>query len=535
MLKIPNYVYGPKDITIPLDVNFGQFMLGRMSLYKDRIAQTNGATGESFTYSEIVQQSMKFAISLTRLGVRKGETIALFSENRKEYLSAFIGTACVGAICTTISSMYAEEEIKHVMHISKPKYLIVSPKMYEAHEATLKLIDSIETTILFGDDAKKPAPYYFNDLVASVGSDIDVENFIAADVDVHDVLFILYSSGTSGMPKGVTLTHLNVMAAFCMPAILNPELSSLNIREWHHSSGVLAVSAGMAFGRSGLYLENFELELFLKTIEKYKVAQVVVAPTVLVAMCKSDAKYDLSSIRFIYSSVTPLHKETISAAYKKFPNLKAIHQGYGSTETTTVIITYTYKHADIVKSGSVGLVAPNIIVKVVDIKDQRPLGPNQEGEIYVKGPLLMKGYMGRARSDDFDDEGFYRTGDVGYYDEDRHFYICDRIKEFIKCHGEQVPPAEVEAVLLLHEAVREAGVIGLKDPDAGEIPLAFVSLQPGKEATEEELKEFVAKRLSNPKHLRGGVCFVIEIPKNPSGKILRQELRKLAKSGKSKL
>ncbi|XP_028028735.1 4-coumarate--CoA ligase 1-like [Bombyx mandarina] len=530
MLKIPNYVYGPKDTTIPLDVNFGQFMLGRMWMYKDRIAQTNGATGESFTYKEIVQQSMKFAVSLTRLGVRKGETIALFSENRREYWPAVIGTVCVGAICTTISSMYAEEEIKHVLHISKPKYLIVSPKMYEAHEATLKLIDSIETTILFGDDAKRPALYYFNDLVASVGSDIDIENFIAADVDVHDVLFILYSSGTTGMPKGVTLTHLNAIAVCCMPAILDPELSSLNIRGWHHISGLLAVSAAMAFGRRGLYLDNFELELFLKTIEKYKVAQVVVAPTVLVAMCKSDAKYDLSSLRFIYSSVAPLHKETISAAYKKLPNLKAVLQGYGSSETTLVIIRYTYKDADIVKSGSVGLVAPNCIVKVVDIKDQRPLGPNQEGEIYVKGPLLMKGYMGRARSDDFDDEGFYRTGDAGYYDEDGHFYICDRIKEFIKCHGYQVPPAEVEAVLLLHDAVREAGVIGLKDPDAGEIPLAFVSLQPGKEVTEEELKEFVAKRLSDPKHLRGGLRFVDNVPKNKNGKLDRNELRRMANS-----
>ncbi|XP_028028713.1 4-coumarate--CoA ligase 1-like [Bombyx mandarina] len=536
MLKNPYYVYGSRDITVPLHLNFGQFILDRMWMHKDRIAQTNGATGETMTYGEIVQQSMRFAISLSQLGVRKGERIAILSENRQEFWTAVIGPACVGAIITTISTNYAKGELKHAMNISKPKYVIISPKMHERHVRTLKSFGFIEKTIIFGDAGSKSGLYSFDELLAGDSSEIEVEKFTAVNVNgQNDVLFMIYSSGTTGLPKGVLLTHYNVIAACCLPVTFDPKLPTLSVGPWYHVMGLVGSITGMASGRIGVYLDKFDVELYLKTIERYKVVQLTVVPPILVAVCKSTSTLDLGSVRLIYSGAAPLHKDTAKAAFEKFPNLRGVFQGYGSSETTLGITRYTYTQLDIAKPGSVGLAAPGCVLKIVDIKTRQPLGPNQTGEICAKGALLMKGYIGRARSEDFDDEDFYRTGDVGYYDEDGHFYICDRIKELIKYKGYQVPPAELEAVLLQHEAVKDAGVVGIEDRAAGEVPLAFVVRQPGKEVTEQDLKDFVARTLSNPKHLRGGVRFVTEIPKNPSGKILRQELRKLAKSRKSKL
>ncbi|CAG9794306.1 unnamed protein product [Diatraea saccharalis] len=203
------------------------------------------------------------------------------------------------------------------------------------------------------------------------------------------------------------------------------------------------------------------------------------------------------------------------------------------TESTLAVLKGTPDGLQ--KPGSVGVVAPGITIKVVDVETRQPLGPNQTGELCIKGPLIMKGYVGIDNKEVFDSEGFFPSGDIGYYDDDKYFFIVDRLKELIKYKGFQVAPAELEGLLLKHEAVRDAGVVGVYDKAAGEVPLAFVVTQPDKKVTEKKLQQYVAERLSNPKHLRGGVRFISEIPKNPSGKIIRRQLRKMAKEVRSKI
>ncbi|KAJ8707090.1 hypothetical protein PYW08_011224 [Mythimna loreyi] len=538
MLRNPKYVYGPQNVTVPADLNFGDYFLTRIWEHRHKIALINGITDEPLTYGDIVQQAMNFAVSLTRMGVRKGDTIGLMSENRHEFWGAVVGVACAGAVLTTISTGYVKGEILHVTSISKPKYIICSPVMYKLHEKTLKSLNFVKNIILFGEE-KQHSVLMYNDLVFEDNGqvkNVKFEEFQSVEVQGQtDTLAILYSSGTTGLPKGVMLTHLNVIAVCCMPPTADASVVALTITPWYHVMGLVGMLSAFITGRTAVYLAKFDVDTYLKTVDKYRTVLLTVVPPILVAICKNQSNYDLSSVKLIYSGAAPLHKDTINSVHEKFPNLEGVHQGYGATEMTLAVTKSITGNTNTHKFGSVGVVVPNTVVKVTDLETGKPLGPNERGEICAKGVLLMKGYVGKSRGSDFDDEGFYRTGDVGYYDEDRYFFIVDRVKELIKYKGYQVPPAELEAVLLQHEGIRDAAVIGVEHRTAGEVPLAFVVAQPGKTLTEAEVKEFVAERLSNPKHLRGGVRFVQQIPKSASGKLLRKELRKMLKTAKSRL
>lgn len=538
MLRNPNYVYGPQSALVPANLNFGDYILGQLWKHRQNVALINGSTDERLTYGDIAQQAMNLAVSLTRMGIRKGDTIALMSENRQEFWGAVVGVACAGAVLTTISTGYVKGEIIHVTHISKPKYIICSPVMYKLHEKTLRSLNFVKKIIVFGEENPKGALMY-NDLVFENNGQIKnvkFEEFCSVEVQGQtDTLFIMYSSGTTGLPKGVMTTHLNVITACCLPANTDPKEISLTITPWYHVMGLVGILTSFVTGRTAVYLPKFDVDTYLKTIEKYRAGQLTVVPPILVAICKNQSKYDLSSVTIIYSGAAPLHKDTINSVVEKFPNVQGVFQGYGSTEMTLAVLKFYPDDPNTHKIGTVGSVVGNTVVKVTDLETGRPLGPNQRGEICAKGELLMKGYVGRNRGSDFDEEGFYKTGDVGYYDDDRYFFIVDRVKELIKFKGYQVPPAELEAVLLQHQGIRDAAVIGVEDKTAGEVPLAFVVAQPGTTLTEAEVKEFVAERLSNPKHLRGGVRFVQQIPKSASGKLLRKELRKMLKTAKSKL
>ncbi|XP_026742177.1 4-coumarate--CoA ligase 1-like [Trichoplusia ni] len=537
MLKNPKYVYGPQTVLVPANINFGDYVLGKMWPFRQNVAMINGATDEHLTYSDIIQQAMNFAVSLTRMGVRKGDTIALFSENRQEYWGAVVGVACTGAILTTINTGYAKDELIHVTNISKPKYFIISSTMYEIHAKTIRSLEFVKKIIVF-DGAKFQNTLSFDDLVFEKNGlikNVNYEEFQSVEVEGQtDTLFIMYSSGTTGLPKGVMTTHLNVITACGLPASHDASKMSLTISPWYHVMGLVGTLTALVTGRTAVYLSKFSVDTYLKAIEKYKVVQLTVVPPVLVAVCKNKSKYDLSSVRMIYSGAAPLHKDTIKDVEATFPNVEGVYQGYGATEVTLAVLRYQFNDP-INKLGSVGVISPNTILKVVDIETREPLGPNQRGELCAKGELLMKGYVNIGRGSDFDEEGFYKTGDIAYYDEDRYFFIVDRLKELIKYKGFQVPPAEIEAVLLQHEGIKEAAVVGIEDRAAGEVPLAFVVPQPRQTLTEKEVQNFVAERLSNPKHLRGGVRFVNQIPKSPAGKLLRKDLRKMLKTSKSKL
>lgn len=233
--------------------------------------------------------------------------------------------------------------------------------------------------------------------------------------------------------------------------------------------------------------------------------------------------YDLSSVTTIISGAAPLGLELTNAVWKRLPKVAVVGQGYGLTETSPAVMLCPREDCT---PGAVGVMLPNIEGKVVDVQTGQPLGPNQNGEVCVRGPVVMKGYLNnpKATEECITPDGWFHTGDIGYYDEEGHFFIVDRLKELIKYKGFQVPPAELEALLHTHPNVLDVAVVGIPDEEAGELPKAFIV--PKGDITEREIIEYVADRVSPHKKLRGGVEFIEQIPKTASGKILKRELKK---------
>jgi acyl-CoA synthetase (AMP-forming)/AMP-acid ligase II len=285
---------------------------------------------------------------------------------------------------------------------------------------------------------------------------------------------------------------------------------------------VVILNMGLYQGSTIVMMPRFDLEQFLQTVSKYKVTLAHLVPPIVLALSKSPLvdEYDLSTLRAVFSGAAPLDENLTRACMQRL-NLK-IRQGYGMTETSPVTHS-SPANPDLVKHGSVGVPAPNTECKIIDLETGTALPAHKEGELCVRGPQIMKGYLNRpdATTATIDRDNWLHTGDIAYADEEGHFFIVDRAKELIKYKGFQVPPAELEALLLTHEAVADAAVIPCPDEEAGEVPKAFVVLRGT--ATEAELLEFVAQRVAPYKRIRF-VEFIDKIPKSASGKILRRML-----------
>lgn len=431
------------------------------------------------------------------------------------------------------------------MDISKPKFVFVSSLISRNVVPALQKLAYVKRILLF--DEENFSQSKVTTLRAFVKNhekgSFDVEKFLEKPVAPTTTALIFMSSGTTGLPKGVELSHRNLIAVVTINHERIPIVKeifgisrTLSIAPWFHAMGffsqLLAITS-MEF--SLVYLWKFEPELYLKSIEKYKVLTISVPPPLVVFLAKTPLfnKYDLSSLKVLMSGAAPLSQETEDQVKARFNGDLIVLQGYGQTEATLGVL---YGQFGVSKPGSVGQPIKGIYAKVID-ENGNSLGKNKTGELCFKGALIMKGYLGndKATKEVIDKDGWLHSGDLGYFDEDSQFYIVDRLKELIKFKGFQVAPAELEALLLTHQKIKDCGVIGIPDEMAGELPMAFVVKQPNEILSEREVKEFVEKNASNAKWLRGGVKFIEDIPKNPSGKILRRELRDLYKSMKAKL
>jgi acyl-CoA synthetase (AMP-forming)/AMP-acid ligase II len=279
---------------------------------------------------------------------------------------------------------------------------------------------------------------------------------------------------------------------------------------------------GLYLGSTIVIMPRFDLAQFLEIIQQYRITLAHIVPPIVLKLAKDPLveKYDLSSLKTIFSGAAPLGPELSRECMKRIGC--GVRQGYGMTETSPVTHSSPSDPAKM-KHGSVGTAAPNTEVKVVDPATGAELGPHQEGEICVRGPQIMKGYLNNpeATACTIDTDKWLHTGDVGYADEDGHFFIVDRVKELIKYKGFQVAPAELEAVLLTHPAIADAAVIPARDDEAGEVPKAFVVVK--QQTSGEEIMKFVAARVAPHKKIRD-VEFIAQIPKSLSGKILRRVL-----------
>jgi len=508
---------GPyENVTIP-EVPLTSFVLQRAAELGNKPALIEGPTGRIVTYAKLAESIRRVAASLAARGFVKGEVCGVLSPNVPEYAIAFHGVALLGGIITPINPLYTEREIAHQLKDAGAKFLVTGPQFIDKARAAAEAAQ-IEELFVFGESEGATA---FASLLESNG---DVP---AVEIDPRNDLVVLpYSSGTTGLPKGVMLTHQNLVANICQMEGLDyftEKDTLIAVLPLFHIYGLVVIlNMGLSTGATIVTMPRFELEHFLRALQDYGVTMAHIVPPIVLALSKNPAvdSYDLSKLQSIFCGAAPLGAALTQAFTDR---IKCnVRQGYGMTETSPVTHSSPSDPRQ-VKFGSVGVCAPNTECKVVDLQTGAPLGPNKEGEICVRGPQVMKGYLNQpeATAHTIDSEGWLHTGDVGYADQDGHFFIVDRAKELIKYKGFQVAPAELEAILLTHPAILDAAVIPSADQEAGEVPKAFVVLR--SEATSQEILDFVTARVAPFKKIRH-IEFTDTIPKSTSGKILRRVL-----------
>lgn len=542
----PNVIYGG-DIDASTDyASFGDMLISSFKDGGEKNALINAETNQTWTFKQLLNESIKMARALFGAGIRKNDIIGILCENKHEFASISYGTIFLNAILAPANYAYTDHEVKHTFDTTRPKFVFVSPIAAKVIDSIRKLEYVHKIILLDGGDIEDGKVISLSKFVKKFGNNgFDVENYVCQPVDVADQVAVIFmSSGTTGFPKGVQTTHENLIA--CM-AYNNQRLAliddlfetkiSFSIAPFYHGMGFIGkLFATTSRKLSLVYLDKFDPNLYLSTIQKFKIQIITVPPPIVVFLAKSPIvnNYDLSSLKLIICAAAPLSHETEKQVKERFNNEITLIQAYGQSEATLAVL---YGQMGATKPGSVGQIINQMSVKIIDEETGKSLGPNKVGELCLKGPYLMKGYIDntKATKETIDEEGWLHTGDLAYYDEDHHFFIVDRLKELIKYKGFQVAPAELEGLLLSNPKIKDAGVIGIPDEIAGELPFAFVVKQPGADLTEKDVQEFVSKRLSNTKWLRGGVKFIDEIPKNQIGKILRRELKDLYKNTKSKL
>jgi len=504
-------------VEIP-DIPLHRFVFEHAERWADRPALIDAPSGRTLTYGALVGAVPRIAAGLARRGLRKGDVVMIYSPNLPEYALALYGAMAAGGVTSTVNPLYTVGELTYQLRDTKAKFLVTIPQFLDkAKEAAAAA--GVQEVFVFGEGAGATP---LAALLAGEGDPPEVE-FDPAE----DVVVLPYSSGTTGLPKGVMLTHRNLVGNVVQgQSVLSTAQDDvlLAVLPFFHIYGlVVLLTSALRLGATLVTMPRFDLEQWLDAHGRYGVTVDFVVPPILLAMAKHPAvdAYDLSTVRFVFSGAAPASPELEEAVGKRLDCLVA--QGYGLTETSPVLTANTADPTTI-RHGSCGRLLPNTEAKVVSPETGEDQDPGQEGELCFRGPQVMKGYLNRpdATAAMIDPDGWIHTGDLGYIDPDGYFYVTDRVKELIKYKGMQVAPAELEAVLISHPEIADAAVIGSPDEEAGEVPKAFV-VKRGDGLTEEDIKAWVAERVAPHKRIRS-VEFIDAIPKSASGKILRRIL-----------
>jgi acyl-CoA synthetase (AMP-forming)/AMP-acid ligase II len=504
------------DVEIP-DVPITEYVLRRASEIPDRAAIIDGVSGRTYTFAELSDLIHRFAGGLAERGFGAGDTLGLMAPNIPEYAIVFHAVAVAGGTITTINPTYGADEVRFQLRDAGATLLITIGMFAETALAAIEGTAVTEVMSLDGGDG-------VGDAMSLLGSPIAQQ-----PVDPStDVVVLPYSSGTTGLPKGVMLTHRNLVAniAQSQPCIQFDDEgeAALSFLPFFHIYGMqVLMNASLANGVTVVTMPRFDLEQALSLVQERKITRFFAVPPIVLALAKHPLveQFDLSSLKQVFSGAAPLGAELAAEAAQRVGC--EVVQGYGMTELSPV------SHCTVIgdfRPGTSGITVPNTECRLVDPETGDDRGVGGEGELWVRGPQVMTGYLNNAAATahTIDPDGWLHTGDVAFIDEYGHVTIVDRVKELIKYKGFQVPPAELEALLISHPKIADVAVIGIPDDEAGELPKAFVVAQPGSGLTEDEVKEHVAAHLASYKHIRI-VEFTDQIPKSPSGKILRRFLR----------
>ncbi|KAL2170852.1 hypothetical protein VTG60DRAFT_4339 [Thermothelomyces hinnuleus] len=555
---VPKLPFDPPD-----SITIGEFMrneiYGRRPISKSRNPFTCGLTGKTYTVIESHQRSDEIAKALSKImGWQPNgdspwdKVIAVFSFNTIDYLSVLHAVHRLSGIATPANVAYSASELEHQLRSSGAKALFTCAPVLETALQAAKAVGIPEDKVFIMDlpNQTQKSPFKTVDDLVELGRslpDLEPLRWVKGQ-GARQVAFLCYSSGTSGLPKAVMISHRNVIAN-TMQYCLFEDVSrkkfgidnqvTLGLLPFSHIYGLVVVAHSATWrGDEVIVLPKFELTDYLRAIERFKINHLLLVPPIVVRMLSSKdllKKYDLSSVRMIFTGAAPLGKQTAEEVVRLYPNWR-LGQGYGMTESSTVVCS-TSEHD--ICPGTSGSLVPGTRAKVIDQDGKEITEYGKPGELLVQSPSVTLGYLNneKATAEAFiwDEDGrWLRTGDEvivtkadsGY----EHITIVDRLKELIKVKGHQVAPAELEAHLLTHPAVDDCAVIAVPDERDGEVPKAFVvtpasMASRNKEEVAAEITKHVRDHKAHYKWLKGGIEFIDAIPKSPSGKILRRLLR----------
>jgi acyl-CoA synthetase (AMP-forming)/AMP-acid ligase II len=504
------------EVEIP-DVTITEYVLREATRVPDRPALIDGPSGRTYTYGQLSGAIHAFAGGLQARGLGPGSTIALMSPNIPEFAIVFHGAAVAGVAVSTVNPTYTAEEVAFQLKDSGST-LLITIAMFAETAVTAAKDSGVEEVLIIGDPPEGLAPF-----TALMGNPI-----AQVDVDPGEQIVVLpYSSGTTGFPKGVMLTHRNLVANLvqCEDALsVEDGEVVLAVLPFFHIYGMqVLMNFFLSRGSTIVTVPRFDLEQSLELIQQHRITRLFAVPPIVLALAKHPIvdKFDLSSLKQVFSGAAPLGAELAQEAAARIGC--EVVQGYGMTEMSPV--SHVTRMGDF-KPGSCGVTVANTECRIVDAEGGEDQGVGAVGELWVRGPQVMKGYLNNpeATAQTIDGDGWLHTGDVAFIDDDGHMTIVDRVKELIKYKGFQVAPAELEALLLTHPGIADAAVVGVPDDEAGERPRAFVVVREGAHVSAEDITVFTGEHVATYKVIHD-VVFTDAIPKSASGKILRRLLR----------
>ena len=472
----------------------------------------DGISGEAMTGADLRAAVMCFAGGLAKRGIGRGDVVALMAPNSPSFAVVFHGVLWAGVTLTTANPTYTAGELRHQLNDSKARLLCV-PQAFA--DLAAEAVQGTAVTEVLLIDAPGLLGFAGTPVMAQVPVDL-----------ARDICVLPYSSGTTGLPKGVMLTQANLVTNLLQGAQLlqiKPGDTTLAILPFFHIYGMIVLLNTYLFeGGRLVTLPRFDLETSLRLIAQHRMETLMVVPPLVLALAKHPMvdQFDLTCVKRIMSAAAPLGVELGTACATRLGC--EVMQGYGMTEMSPIS---HLTPAGTSRMGAVGRTVSMTESRIVDPDTLVDMGPDEPGELWVRGPQVMMGYLGNPEATAKTMHGdWLRTGDLGRIDADGYLWIVDRVKELIKVKGFQVAPAELEAILFGHPEIADCAVIGQPDDEAGERPVAFVVRRAGAEISEDAVKGVLVGQVASYKQL-SGVRFVDSIPKTASGKILRRQLR----------
>ena len=506
------------DVEIP-NVSITAHVLRRAKELADQVAIRDAGGTSAYTYTELSDAIHSLAGGLAARGVGPGTVIGLMAPNLPEYAIVFHGVAVTGAAVTTINPTYGAKEVRHQLQDAGAKILFTVAMFADTAQAAVEGTGVDEIVII---DSAVPGTTAMAEIFG------DPIEQVPLHPETHTVV-LPYSSGTTGLPKGVMLSHKNLVANIqqCIHAIRYQDNEvALAALPFFHIYGMQVLMNGLICnGVMTVTMPRFDMVEALEAVQSLGITRFFAVPPIVIGLANAPIvdDFDTSSIRQVFSGAAPLGAELAAQASKRLGC--EVVQGFGMTELSPV--SHSTVEGDY-RPGTSGVTVSNTESRIVDpdTGEDQPIG--KRGELWVRGPQVMLGYLNRpeATAETIDDDGWLHTGDIGIIDEHGHMSIVDRMKELIKFKGFQVAPAELEALLITHPKVADVAVIGIPDDEAGELPKAFITVPPGESVTLEEIQSLVSENLVSYKQIRS-LEVIDAIPKSASGKILRKDLRNL--------